>query len=84
VEFVMGKETTIESDDGTYRVKPALNPDGSVTYEIKLAKETKSENGLTTVRKITTPMVRQIPWEGFTIHMSSGAVLAFDPDLREP
>jgi len=84
VEFVMGKETTVESDDGTYLMKPALNPDGSVRYEIKLVKETKTEDGRTTVRKITAPVVRQIPWEGFTIRMSNGAVLAFDPDLREP
>jgi len=84
VEFVMGKETTVESDDGTYLIKPALNSDGSVKYEIKLVKETKIEDGRTTVRKITAPVVRQIPWEGFTIRMSSGAVLAFDPDLREP
>lgn len=84
VELVMGKETTIESDDGTYLIRPVLNPDGSVKYEIRLTKETKSEDGLTTKRKITAPLVRQIPWEGFTIQMSSGAVLAFDPDLREP
>lgn len=84
VEFVMGKETTVESDDGTYRVKPTLNSDGSVMYEIKLVKETKSENGRTTTRQITAPLVGQIPWEGFTIRMSSGAVMAFDPDLREP
>lgn len=84
VELVMGKEATVISDDGIYSLRPVLNPDGSITYEIRLAKETKIEDGRTTTRKTLLPMVRQIPWEGFTVILPGGAVLAFDSDLPEP
>ena len=85
VEFVMGKETTIESDDGTYIMTPSMNPDGSIKYGITLVKQTKNGEAITT-RKTSIPEVTQAPWASFMVTISSGngAVIAFESDLREP
>jgi hypothetical protein len=84
VEFVMGKETAIESDNGTYLLKPTLNPEGTVKYEITLVKQTKDAgSGVVTKREVKS-YVTQIPWDGFMLRLGDGGVMAFDPDLREP
>lgn len=82
VALIMGQETAIESDDGTYTLKPVLNPDGSIKYAITLVKQSKNDVGIVT-RKISAPDVTQIPWDSFMITLGS-AVIAFESDLREP
>ena len=82
VEFVMGRETRItEVDDGTYVVKPLLNPDGSVQYEILLHRKDPATGAESIV---SVPRVTQTPWGPFTVTIGGGNVFAFDPDKVEP
>jgi hypothetical protein len=82
VEFVMGRETRITGvDDGTYIVKPSLEPDGSVQYQILLHRKDPATG---TESIVTLPRVTQTPWGPFTVSVSGGSVLAFDPDKLEP
>lgn len=82
VEFVIGKETRIEGvDDGTYRITPTLNPDGSVIYKMVVTKPDVANGGETIV---ASPAVVAIPWKTFTLAFGNGRVFAFDPDLLEP
>ncbi|MCX6955583.1 MAG: hypothetical protein NTV51_25845 [Verrucomicrobia bacterium] len=82
VEFVMGRETRIESvDDGTYSILPKLNPDGSVSYRLALLR--KDADGIHQ-SMVTLPSVTQTPWEGFTATIEGGRVFAFDSDMPEP
>jgi hypothetical protein len=82
VEFVMGKETRIESvDDGTYSITPTLNPDGSVKYQLFLGSK-NADGGDSSI--LTMPSITQTPWGGFTVKSPGGHVLAFDSDMHEP
>lgn len=82
VEFVMGKETLVEGvDDGTYRITPTLNPDGSVEYKMVVTKADAANGKEITV---ASPAVIAIPWKTFTLAFGKGCVFAFDPDLPEP
>jgi RNA polymerase sigma factor (sigma-70 family) len=82
VEFLIGKETRIESvDDGTYSITPTLKPDGSVNYPLFLIR--KDADGIPQ-SMVTVPSVTQTPWGAFTVAIGGGRVFAFDSDMREP
>lgn len=82
VEFVMGKETRIESvDDGTYSITPTLKPDGSVNYKLVLVR--KEADGVHQ-SMVIMPSVTQTPWGPFMVKSEGGRVLAFESDMHEP
>lgn len=84
VELVIGKETIVESDDGSYSFTPSLNPDGSVTYRIALMNQTKDSENKITKKSEVLCKATSVPWEGFLLKADNGAVMALEPDLREP
>jgi RNA polymerase sigma factor (sigma-70 family) len=75
VEFAIGKETRIKSDDGTYTVTPALNDDGSVKYNF--VRSSGAER--------ISVNVTAFPWTEFQFEgTEDGSVLAFVPDEKGP
>jgi RNA polymerase sigma factor (sigma-70 family) len=82
VEFVLGRDTRIEGgDDGTYVVRPALNLDGSVKYQITLVRRDPATG---TDRSETFPAITQTPWDPFTVGGPGGRAFAFDPEEPVP
>lgn len=82
VEFVMGRETRIEADEGSYVVKPTLRDDGSVEYVVTLQK--RAADGSLATGGETAATIVQVPWSGFVVTGDQGTALAFDPDDSGP
>jgi RNA polymerase sigma factor (sigma-70 family) len=77
VELVVGKETLIELDGGTYTVLPSLNDDGTISYTIALRR--KGADGTLQPKKLSG-RVTQVPWEGFMTGPSDGvSPMGFEP-----
>jgi RNA polymerase sigma factor (sigma-70 family) len=74
VEFVMGRDTLIDTGNGTVAMSPALNADGSVSYSIGL--RGKDWNGsVEAVQRL--PTVVNTPWGSFEVFVGDQAI-AFD------
>ncbi|MCC6414442.1 MAG: sigma-70 family RNA polymerase sigma factor [Opitutaceae bacterium] len=81
VEFVMGKETRIDTpEDGTYVVTPSLNADGSVKYALGVVRKNTAAGA---EEIVMLPAVTQTPWDPFVLR-SGGKIVAIDPDKTEP
>lgn len=76
VQFVIGHETEIATEEGTYYVTPQLREDGAVKYKFEL-----QEKGAAKRRSFPNVVAR--PWGSFTIG-SGAAAIGFDSDIPEP
>lgn len=81
VALVIGHETRIQIDaDNACLVQPALNDDGTVTYNI--AFEESGKNG-SPARRENFPRMVNYPWAGFTITTTDGRVINFEqPNIK--
>ena len=82
VSFVIGKETRIAGDDGTYSVTPSLNQNGSVRYACNLL-QANPNGGAEQV--ISRNVVVAAPWGDFTFErFDNGTAMGFVPDMAGP
>lgn len=78
VEFVIGRETTLDGGGGNfYVVKPSLEPDGSVMYKIALTSE--STDGVVTRTQRMTLRAVAPPWGQFNLLVANHG-FGFVPD----
>lgn len=82
VDFVIGKETKIDADEGEYLVSPRLQDDGSVEYTVTLRK--RGTDGVLALQADQAATIVRVPWQGFIVAGDQDNALAFDPDEAAP
>ena len=82
VSFVIGKETRIAGDDGTYSVTPSLNQNGSVRYACNLLQADPNGGAEQVASRM---VVVAAPWGDFTFgRFDNGTAMGFVPDMAGP
>lgn len=81
IEFVVGRETRLASEDGTFAITPSLRDDGTISYALAVTRQDPTTGQPQTEN---LPTVQQMPWGGFTLYAGRGRSLTFDNDDLGP